>query len=64
MAIKGDIEGAYKNMNHKILIEILKIQISDEKFLKILIQGFKCGILEMFLLLKVSKIFSFHIKKL
>jgi group II intron reverse transcriptase/maturase len=48
IAIEGDIEGAYDNVNHETLIEILRLQISDERFLKLLDQGFKCGLLENF----------------
>lgn len=48
MAIEGDIEGAYDNVDHSILIRILEKQISDQKFLKLLKQGFKCGILDNF----------------
>ena len=45
IAIEGDIEGAYDNTDHDILINILRKKISDNKFLKLLYQGFKAGIL-------------------
>lgn len=45
-AIEGDIEGAYDNVNHRILIKILEKKISDKKFLKFIYQGFKSGILD------------------
>ena len=32
-AIKGNIIGAYNNVNHKLLIEILQKRIGDKKFL-------------------------------
>lgn len=48
IAIEGDIEGTYDNVDHSTLIKILGKQISDQKFLKLLEQGFKCGILDNF----------------
>nr|ALO20849.1 HNH endonuclease [Chlamydomonas nivalis] len=45
-ALEGDIEGAYDNVDHDILINILKKRIQDEKFLKLLNQGFKSGLLD------------------
>ena len=38
-ALEGDISGAYDNVNHKKLIEILKKKIIDEKFLKLIEKG-------------------------
>lgn len=46
IAIEGDIEGAYDNVDHEILIKILEKRISDKKFLKFLNQSFKSGILD------------------
>lgn len=46
IAIEGDIEGAYDNVDHDILINILRKKIKDEDFLQIIKQGFKSGILE------------------
>lgn len=46
IAIEGDIEGAYDNVDHNILINILEKKISDRKFLKLIYQGFKSGILD------------------
>lgn len=40
-AIEGDIEGAYDNVIHKILINCLKKRISDKKFLKLIENGIK-----------------------
>lgn len=44
--IEGDIVGAYNNVNHHTLIEILKLRISDRKFLEFLHDGFRAGIVE------------------
>jgi len=38
-AIEGDIKGAFDNVNHKILIKILKLKINDKKFLKLIETG-------------------------
>ncbi len=46
IAIEGEIKGAYDNVNHDILINILKKNINDPHFLKFLKAGFKSGILE------------------
>ena len=46
IAIEGDIKEAYDNVDHNILISILKKRISDTRFLKFIYQGFKAGILE------------------
>lgn len=45
-AIEGDIEGAYDNVDHDKMIDILKKRIKDHKFLQLIKQGFKAGILE------------------
>lgn len=45
-AIEGDIEKAYDTVNHKKLMEILKEKIEDKKFLRLIYQGLKAGILE------------------
>ena len=42
-AIEGDIQGAYDNVNHKKLIEILGKKIEDKKFLKLVNEGLKSG---------------------
>lgn len=46
VAIEGDIEGAYDNVDHDIMTNILRKRIRDEKFLKLLNVGFKSGILD------------------
>jgi group II intron reverse transcriptase/maturase len=46
IAIEGDIKGAYDNVNHDILIKILKNTISDKNFINLIQQGLKSGILE------------------
>lgn len=48
-AIEGDVEGAYDNVVHEKLIKILSKRIQDQKFLDLLNQGFKCGILDNWL---------------
>jgi RNA-directed DNA polymerase len=48
MAIEGDIEGAYDNVNQEVLVQILEKRIQDKKFINFLNQGFKCGILDNF----------------
>jgi nicotine oxidoreductase len=45
LAIEGDIKSAYPTVSHKILMRILEKRISDHKFLKIIYQGLKCGLL-------------------
>lgn len=45
-AIEGDITGAYNNVNHDILISILGKRIKDKKFLKIIRDLLKSGIME------------------
>jgi retron-type reverse transcriptase len=44
-AIEGDIKGAFDNVSHEILINILRKKIKDEKFLKLIKGGLKCGIM-------------------
>lgn len=46
LAIEGDIKGAYDNVNQKKLLKILGKKIQDHRFLNLLKQGFKAGILE------------------
>jgi retron-type reverse transcriptase len=46
IAIEGDIEGAYDNVQHYILIDILSRTISDHKFRHFLKKAFEAGILE------------------
>jgi group II intron reverse transcriptase/maturase len=44
--IEGDIKGFFDNINHKILIEILKERISDERFLRLIRKFLKAGYVE------------------
>jgi group II intron reverse transcriptase/maturase len=44
-AIEGDIKGAFDNVNHALMINILRKKIKDEKFLKLIKGGLKCGII-------------------
>jgi len=41
--IEGDIKGAYDNVNHKILIEILSERIEDKELLGLIGLGLRCG---------------------
>lgn len=45
-AIEGEIVGAYNNVNHDILISILQRRIRDKKFLQIIQNLLKSGIME------------------
>jgi retron-type reverse transcriptase len=44
-AIEGDIKGAFDNVNHEILINILRKKIKDNKFLRLINGGLKCGLI-------------------
>lgn len=44
-AIEGDIKGAFDNIDHDILIEILEKKIYDNQFLSLIRGGLKCGII-------------------
>jgi retron-type reverse transcriptase len=44
-AIEGDIKGAFDNVDHDILISILKRKIKDDKFISLIKGGLKCGII-------------------
>lgn len=46
IVIEGDIVGAYDNVNHDILMELLKRRIRDNKFLDLIHKGLKAGIME------------------
>lgn len=41
--IEGDIKGAYDNVNHDILLEILSERIEDRDFINLIKQGLKSG---------------------
>lgn len=43
-AIEGDIQGAYDNVNHDLLIDILSKRIRDKKFLNLIHKFCKAGI--------------------
>lgn len=45
-AIEGDIKGAYNNVEHDILLNILHKRIKDKKFLKVMSDLLKSGIME------------------
>ena len=44
-AIKGDIKGAYNNINHEILLKIISKRIKDKKFLNTIEKLLKFGIM-------------------
>ena len=44
--IEGDIKGFFDNINHDILIDILKERISDERFIRLIRKFLKAGYLE------------------
>jgi retron-type reverse transcriptase len=44
-ALEGDVQGAYDNVDHKKMIEILKKRISDKKFLDLILRGLKQNII-------------------
>ena len=44
--IEGDIEGFFNNINHEILIGILKERISDERFIRLIRKFLKAGYIE------------------
>lgn len=46
-AIEGDIKGAFDNVNHELMIQILEKKINDQKFLKLVRNGLKCGVIYM-----------------
>ena len=46
IALEGDIKGAFDNVDHKLLIKFLNKKIKDKKFLNLIYQGCKCGIME------------------
>lgn len=46
IALEGDIKGAFDNVDHKLLIKFLNKKIKDQKFLSLIYQGCKCGIME------------------
>ena len=44
--IEGDISGAYNNVDHDILISLLTHRIKDKKFLKVISELLKSGVME------------------
>jgi hypothetical protein len=46
IAIEGDVEGAYDNVKHNILLNKLRLRISDEKFLELIHQALKAGFMK------------------
>lgn len=44
--IEGDIKGFFDNINHEIMINILKERISDERFLRLIRKFLKAGYIE------------------
>lgn len=46
IAIEGDIEGAYDNVQHNTLIKILRKRIKDEKFLELIHSALRAGFMK------------------
>ena len=46
LAIEGDISNAYGNVNHSILLKILKRRIKDKKFITLIYNLLKAGIMD------------------
>lgn len=44
--VEGDIKGCFDNIDHTILMNILRKRISDERFLGIIWKALRCGYLE------------------
>jgi group II intron reverse transcriptase/maturase len=44
--IEGDIKGCYENMDHHILINILKLKINDERFIGLIWKLLRAGVVE------------------
>ncbi|MBN1621485.1 MAG: group II intron reverse transcriptase/maturase [Endomicrobiales bacterium] len=44
--IEGDIEGFFDNIDHHILIKLLRMKISDEKFIRLIWKILKAGYME------------------
>lgn len=44
--IEGDIKGFFDNINHKFLINILRMKIDDEKFIQLIWKFLKAGYME------------------
>jgi group II intron reverse transcriptase/maturase len=44
--IEGDIKGFFDNINHEILIELLKRKIDDGRFINLIMKFLKAGIME------------------
>ncbi len=53
--IEGDIKGFFDNVNHNILIDILKERISDERFIRLIRKFLKAGYLEQWQFLSLTK---------
>jgi group II intron reverse transcriptase/maturase len=44
--IEGDIKGCYDNMDHHILINILKLKINDERFIGLIWKSLRAGVVK------------------
>lgn len=45
-AVEGDIKGAYNDVNHNILLELISQRIQDPKFLNLIRSALKAGIMD------------------
>lgn len=43
--VEGDIEGAYDNINHRVLLTLLRRRIKDERFIQLIDRSLKAGYL-------------------
>lgn len=48
IAIEGDIQGAYNNVDHNILLKTLSSRIKDKKFLLVMENSLKTGVMEKY----------------
>ena len=46
--IEGDIKGCFDNIDHRVLLNLIRLQIPDERFLKLLKDMLKVGYMEDF----------------
>jgi retron-type reverse transcriptase len=49
IVIEGDIKGAFDNVNHDIMIQISSEKVKDNRLLKLIKGGLKCGVIYLIL---------------
>ncbi len=57
--VEGDISGFFNNLNHAVLLRILKKRITDQRFLHLIGQFLKAGYLENW---QFHKTYSAHLQ--